>query len=68
MRKRPHTRFWRLPGVAPPLGWSLASAPEPTVPAAALAIVSATVLPMDSEQTLPDHKAVFEDGRLGARA
>ena len=44
----------------------LACAPEPTVPDADLAIVSATVLPMDSERTLPDHTVIVKDGRIAA--
>ena len=44
----------------------LACAPEPTVPDAELAIVAATVLPMDSERTLPDHTVVVKDGRIAA--
>ena len=49
---------------------ALACAPEPTVPAtvpgAELAIVSATVLPMDSERVLPDHTVLVKDGRIAA--
>lgn len=44
----------------------LSCAPEPTVPGAELAIVSATVLPMDSERVLPDHTVVIKDGRIAA--
>ena len=48
------------------LAAGLACAPEPTVPDADLAIVSATVLPMDGERTLPDHTVVVKDGRIAA--
>ena len=44
----------------------IACAPEPTVPDADLAIVSATVLPMDRERTLPDHTVVVKDRRIAA--
>ncbi len=53
-----------LPLLLLPAG--LACAPEPTVPDAELAIVAATVLPMDSERTLPDHTVVVKDGRIAA--
>lgn len=43
-----------------------ACAPPPTVPDADLAIVSATVLPMDSERTLPGHTVVVKDRRIAA--
>ena len=43
-----------------------ACAPEPTVPGAQLAIVSATVLPMDSERSLSDHTVVVREGRIAA--
>ena len=45
---------------------NLACAPEPTVPGADLAVVSATVLPMDSERVLADHTVVVENGRIAA--
>ena len=40
--------------------------PEPTVPGAELAIVAATVLPMDSERVLEDHTVLVRDGRIAA--
>ena len=48
------------------LAGALACASEPTVPDADLAIVSATVLPMDGERTLPGHTVVVKDGRIAA--
>ena len=53
-----------LPALLLPVG--LACAPEPTVPDADLAIVAATLLPMDRERTLPDHTVVVKDGRIAA--
>ena len=43
-----------------------ACTPPPTAPGAELAIVGATVVPMDSERTLPDHTVLVEDGRIAA--
>ena len=43
-----------------------ACTPEPTVPGADLAIVSATVLPLDSERVLADHTVLVENGRIAA--
>ena len=37
-----------------------------TVPDADLAIVSATVIPMDRERVLPDHTVIVADGRIAA--
>lgn len=48
------------------LAAGLGCATEPTVPEADLAIVAATVLPMDSERTLSDHTVVVKDGRIAA--
>ena len=56
--------FGRAIGVA--LLVSGLACPEPTVPGAELAIVSATVLPMDSERMLPDHTVVVKGGRIAA--
>ena len=55
-----------LSAFLPLVALGLACAPEPTVPDADLAIVAATVLPMDSERTLPDHTVVVKDGRIAA--
>ena len=65
MRKRAPARSWRLPGVAPSLCRSLTCVPEPTAPDADFAIAPATVLPMESERTLPDHTVVVRDGGVG---
>lgn len=65
MQERSSSRF---PGLLVPalLIPGFACAPEPTVPGADLAIVSATVLPMDSERALAGHTVVVRDGRIAA--
>lgn len=64
-RTRPDSGFETLTAAALLLSGP-ACAPEPTVPGADLAIVSATVLPMDGERTLPDHTVIVRDGRIAA--
>ena len=65
---RPFSGIRSLLSAALPLlpAAGLACAPEPTVADADFAIVSATVLPMDGERTLPDHTVVVKDGRIAA--
>lgn len=52
--------------------WAVVAAfgcsPEPTVPGADLAVVGATVIPMDREGVLEDHTVVVADGRIAAVA
>ena len=64
-RKRPASRFQSVLVLFVALpGWGCA--PEPTVPDADFAIVSATVLPMDSERALSEHTVIVRDGRVAA--
>ena len=38
----------------------------PTVPGAELAVIAASVIPMDGERVLPDHTVLVKDGRIAA--
>ena len=55
--------FLRL-ALVMPLAAVLGCAAEPTAPGADLAVVGASVIPMDSERVLENHTVVVADGRI----